>query len=351
MKYCVKCGNEIEEGFMFCPECGTKVVVPSVNNTASLGIAKSATMSIGDLLTYIRMAANLEKGYYKLGKIRDNIQSNINELNRRANEAKWQQNVQAPQQPVEPIDYSDDKYHIEMEREYDTSGSATAEALTAMFLPAVWIAGEGVKKHKEIKKAKERLRNRYENEYKQYLADKAEFPHKLQAHNTYIKAKAQEEKTALVGIQDLYRVKADIERQMDVAESHIQTFYSADVLYPKYRGLIPVIMFCEYLESGRCDSIKECINTYEEDVKHRDIVTRLENIADAEYAKQQAICELTSSIRHGMSQITNALYDINDQINVANYNLKIQSECQQQMKEDLAAIKWYEDWKFIKSRA
>jgi len=349
MKYCVKCGNEIEEEFTFCPVCGTKAPISSVNSNNNLGIAKSATMSLGDLLTCIRMAANLEKGYYKLCMIRDNIVSNINDLNRRAIEAKRQQIIQPPQPPAEPVNYSDDKYHIDMERD-SSSGSPTAEALTAMFLPVVWIAGEKIKKHKEIKKAKEKLKHIYENQYRQYLADKAEFPHKLQAHNAYIQSKANEERTALASIQELYSVKADVEKRMDIAQSHIQTFYSADVLYPKYRGLIPVIMFCEYLESGRCESIKECINTYEEDVKHRDIVTRLENIADAEYAKQQAICELTSSVRQGMSRISSALYDINDQINIANYNLKIQSECQQQMKEDLEAIRWYEDWRFIRSR-
>lgn len=349
MKYCVKCGSEIEDDFMFCPECGTKATGSSISTNSNLNIAKGASMTMSDLLTYIQMAANLEKGYYKLSKIRDNIQANINELNRRANEAKRQQNVQAPTPPIEPIDYSDDKDHIKMEREYDTSGSSTAEALTAMFLPTVWIAGKGIKKHKEMKQAKKRLRSKYEDEYKRYLVEKSEYPSKLQNHNAYIQSKVDEEKNALINIQSLYKVKNDIESQMDMAQSRIHTFYSADVLYHKYRGLIPVTMFCEYLESGRCDSIKECINAYEEDVKHREIITSLENIADAEYEKQQAICELASSIRYGMRQITNALFDINDQINVVNYNLKIQNECQQQMKEELEAIKWYEDWKFIKS--
>ena len=73
MKYCIKCGYEIEEGVMFSPESGTKVVVPFVNNTNNLGIAKSTSMSIGDLLTYIRMVAGKKSEKYKEIKKVDDI--------------------------------------------------------------------------------------------------------------------------------------------------------------------------------------------------------------------------------------------------------------------------------------
>ena len=33
MKYCYKCGNQMEEDMLFCSKCGTKVIVPSSNQT------------------------------------------------------------------------------------------------------------------------------------------------------------------------------------------------------------------------------------------------------------------------------------------------------------------------------
>ena len=90
------------------------------------------------------------------------------------------------------------------------------------------------------------------------------------------------------------------------------------------------------------------MNKYEEDVKYHNIITKLEDIENAEYATQRALCELAEAVSHGMKKISNTLYDINNQINVATYNMQIQTECQKQMQENLDAIKWYEDVKFIK---
>ncbi|MBQ6795265.1 MAG: zinc ribbon domain-containing protein [Clostridia bacterium] len=353
MSFCVKCGSEIREGFVFCPVCGTKAIIPEVvvraeQNADNSESVRKATVSRDDLLNYIRVAADMEKGYYRLGELCSNIDLNISVLNRKANEARKEQSTNAPQPPIEPIDYSNDERHIEMARVPDMSGNDLGDALKAMFLPTVWITDEVKKKREEIRKAKERLKNEYESAYKQYLKDKEDFPRKVLAHNNYVQAKINEERAMLQNIQELNQVKADLKKQMSKAKLNMETFYSADIVYSKYRGLIPIVMFCEYLESGRCDSIKECMNKYEEDVKYHNIITKLEDIENAEYATQRALCELAEAVSHGMKKISNTLYDINNQINVATYNMQIQTECQKQMQENLDAIKWYEDVKFIK---
>lgn len=60
-----------------------------------------------------------------------------------------------------------------------------------------------------------------------------------------------------------------------------EDFYSLNIIYPKYRDLVSVGMFDEYLQSGRCYTLKGhegAYNLYEEEKFKEIILTKLDDI-------------------------------------------------------------------------
>ncbi|MBR6096095.1 MAG: hypothetical protein IKP82_03985 [Oscillospiraceae bacterium] len=61
----------------------------------------------------------------------------------------------------------------------------------------------------------------------------------------------------------------------------LNKYYNTGVIYPKYYGLVPITMFCEYIESGRCSSLtgyNGAYNTYENENRLNIIITKLDII-------------------------------------------------------------------------
>lgn len=101
---------------------------------------------------------------------------------------------------------------------------------------------------------------------------------------------------------------AVIKKQLDEALTAYQNtrlvlskFYDANILYPKYRSLVPVTMFYEYFSSGRCNQLEGhegAYNLYENELrlnlilgKLDDIINRLDQIRDNQYMLVNAILE------------------------------------------------------------
>ena len=86
----------------------------------------------------------------------------------------------------------------------------------------------------------------------------------------------------------------------------LNQYYSLDLVYKGYRSLVPIAMFVQYLESGRCtklDGHEGCYNLYESElrqniiiVKLDTIIEKLEEIKTAQYELQRAIIQSNSEI-------------------------------------------------------
>ena len=66
-------------------------------------------------------------------------------------------------------------------------------------------------------------------------------------------------------------------------DSALRTFYSCDVIYPKYRTLPALTSICEYFESGRCDTltgVNGAYNLYEDEVRKDRIISQLNTIIE-----------------------------------------------------------------------
>lgn len=88
-------------------------------------------------------------------------------------------------------------------------------------------------------------------------------------------------------------------------------------LYPKYRRIVPVCAFCEYLEAGRCDSLtgpNGAYNIYENEVLMKRIIEKLDDVIarldDINYNQQLIAQEL----RRGRSQISQILQSVDNSV-------------------------------------
>ena len=89
-------------------------------------------------------------------------------------------------------------------------------------------------------------------------------------------------------------------------QSTLNAYYNTNVVYAKYRGLVPITMFCEYFESGRCTTLEGhegAYNIYENEIrlnliitKLDDIITRLDRIQSNQYMLANMLGDCTRQI-------------------------------------------------------
>ena len=92
------------------------------------------------------------------------------------------------------------------------------------------------------------------------------------------------------------------------AENNLQALYGLDIIYPKYRGLVPVATFCEYAASGRCNTLEGpdgMYNLYERELLAHFIVNNL------------------TEINESISRIDSRLGDISQQLTSAQRNQEL----------------------------
>lgn len=86
----------------------------------------------------------------------------------------------------------------------------------------------------------------------------------------------------------------------------LEQYYSLNVIFPKYRGLVPICTISEYLESGRCSTLtghEGAYNLYESELRMNlilgkldDIIYRLDDVRDQQYNLYRAITDSNSKI-------------------------------------------------------
>lgn len=80
----------------------------------------------------------------------------------------------------------------------------------------------------------------------------------------------------------------------------LDRMYNLDIIYPKYRNLVAVSMFYEYLASGRCDSLEGrdgAYNMYEGEVRAQLIINELGNVKKAVWAVNASIGAMSTELR------------------------------------------------------
>ena len=112
------------------------------------------------------------------------------------------------------------------------------------------------------------------------------------------------------------KIKRDIELQRDQilqqkekTAQALEQVYSVNIIHPKYRGLLPVAMFCEYLETGRCTQLEGAegaYNLYEQEVRLDKICAKLDVMIeqlDSIRENQYHLYQVLSQTNHTLSKV------------------------------------------------
>ncbi len=86
----------------------------------------------------------------------------------------------------------------------------------------------------------------------------------------------------------------------------LEKLYAADVIYAKYRNLVAVGMFCEYLMSGRCDKLEGhegAYNIFENELRQNMIVAKLDDVANRVDELKGTMHYVATSIQQGFSNM------------------------------------------------
>lgn len=134
---------------------------------------------------------------------------------------------------------------------------------------------------------------------------------------------------------DLLKIELkNAEKMYNETSTVFAKYYSAGIIFGKYRSLVPICMFNEYLISGRCTSLEGphgAYNLYEQELlagiiinKLDVIINKLDKIIDNQYMLAEAIRSSHAQLFHiheSLQRSLNKLEDIknNEQIN-AYYN-------------------------------
>lgn len=114
-------------------------------------------------------------------------------------------------------------------------------------------------------------RKRYKNDIKEYEKESKEVDEKnANQIILYTKNKAIIDER----ISNIRKDLKDVEKTMS-------QYYDLDVIYPKYRNLVALTTFVEYLESGRCKSLygyTGCYNVYEQELRQNTIIGKLDQV-------------------------------------------------------------------------
>ncbi len=112
----------------------------------------------------------------------------------------------------------------------------------------------------------------------------------------------------------------------------LQKYYDEGVVFEKYRGMVPICMFHEYLQSGRCSSLtghEGAYNIYETElrmniilVKLDEIIENLKRIEDNQYVLAEAIRESTTEVKKLGYVVQNNLESINENTAISAYYSK-----------------------------
>jgi len=119
---------------------------------------------------------------------------------------------------------------------------------------------------------------------------------------------------------DLGDKLSNIDKLIIETQSALDALYTLDVIFPKYRYFVAVASFCEYIASGRCDSLEGhegAYNIYENELRQNVIIGQLnavieglQQIRDAQYMLYEAISEsnrIVQGISNEMQGLRNSI--------------------------------------------
>lgn len=161
-----------------------------------------------------------------------------------------------------------------------------------------------------------RLHKEEETSYQKALVDNEQFLH--------------EKERLLPLLEQDYQI---LKRHYNKICSTLQQYYDLNIIYPKYRGIVPVAMFVQYLESGivyQLEGPNGAYSRYEDELFRQLIINKLD-----------VIVTRLDDIRSTQYELANSLEKSNQQIMELNSHAEIQAYNTMQTNAEVKALKDY----------
>jgi len=98
----------------------------------------------------------------------------------------------------------------------------------------------------------------------------------------------------------------------------LHQLYKANIIHPKYRGLIPVSMFYDYVDTGRCSTLtghEGAYNIYESELRDQIIFDKLDKINNNIQGMQKSMYFFSTRMQSALKTISQNMITSADQIN------------------------------------
>lgn len=164
-------------------------------------------------------------------------------------------------------------------------------------------------------KEKKRCSQKYVEDYKQYC----------------IKIDLDKER-----VRNELHVKSNIMLQCNTLKSSrsntqelLNNLYSYNIIYPKYRNMVAVTMFCEYLESGRCMQLQGydgAYNLFEKELRDGIIIAELKTISNQLESIRQTQYMLYEEMKRGndiANKISKSAEQMESNSEIEKYNAEV----------------------------
>lgn len=144
-----------------------------------------------------------------------------------------------------------------------------------------------------------------------------------------------------------------IEAQKGETTRILEKMYAIGIVYPKYQALVPIVMFCEYFESGRCSELEGhegAYNIYESELRQNIIISKLDDISGKLEQIKQNQYMLYVAIEEGnqrVNQLCNATYDSARRLEDIQRNTAISAENSRVAAQNTRIIGQIEAYKLL----
>lgn len=166
-----------------------------------------------------------------------------------------------------------------------------------------------------------------------YIYHRHDYPKQYEKEMTSYLSKVKQDE---IRVRNELQVKKNILAQRDILKSSfnntrklLDKLYSYNIIYSKYRNMVAVTMFCEYLESGICTQLKGhegAYNQFEKELRDRIIIAELKTISSQLESIRQTQYMLYEEVKRGndtANRILKSAERMEDNSEIEKYNSEV----------------------------
>lgn len=311
--FCSKCGTQLSDDAIFCFKCGEKISTSSTTeiiHNPNQAVQTIGNMNNSEIREYLEHAKTLEVNRYTLNTTIDRLQSKINSLGIKNTFARPES---------QKGDFSKSFFivlvlgvilsFIIAISTYTTQNNGIIYFIEPMIIGGIWISIPAA------------LIGGAVSYFRKNGQRKKEYFKQIEDDNVRVEVEKKQ-------ILSLKEQQNELRTEVDKVEKLMEKLYSANIIYPKYRELVPIVTMWEYIDSGRCTELlgaNGAYNLYESESRQDIIISNLTQalsmlaqIRDTQYALYEAIQE--------SNDIAERVYRQSERLIASNKNIERNSE-------------------------